>query len=380
MDKTYHLAIDLGATSGRSILATFDGEKVEMTELTRFHYPMLPISGHLFWNLPLIYQEVLKALKTASARVQELGTELSTIGIDTWGCDVAYFYADGSLAGLPYCYRDTHTDSAVDVYTANMPRRDVYARTGIQFMDFNTLFQLHTLRRNSAKVIDNADLILWMPDAVAYMLTGNAVTEYTVASTSQMLNPATGDLDEVLLESIGLPRSKFGPMVRPGVTIGTLTTQIQEATGLGAVPVIAVAGHDTASAVIGVPTPDPNYAYLSCGTWSLLGIESPEAIINDKSFGYNFTNEGGIDGTTRFLKNICGLWIFERVRAELGLQDADISQLAVVQRLHLRHSHQPRRSCLRQSQVDGRGNQGLLCRPRPRGSRVDRRLREGDLP
>lgn len=328
MDKTYHLAIDLGATSGRSILATFDGEKVEMDELTRFHYPMLPVSGHLFWNLPLIYQEVLKALKVAASRVQEAGATLSTIGIDTWGCDVAYFYADGSLAGLPYCYRDTHTEGAVDAYTANVPRREVYARTGIQFMDFNTLFQLDTLRRNGAKVIDNADLILWMPDAVAYMLTGNAVTEYTVASTSQMLNPATGDLDEVLLESIGLPRSKFGPMVQPGVTIGTLTPQIQEASGLGAVPVIAVAGHDTASAVIGVPTPDPNYAYLSCGTWSLLGIESPEAIINDKSFGYNFTNEGGIDGTTRFLKNICGLWIFERVRAELGLQDADISQLA----------------------------------------------------
>ncbi|WP_290098208.1 FGGY family carbohydrate kinase, partial [Duncaniella muris] len=175
----------------------------------------------------------------------------------------------------------------------------VYAKTGIQFMDFNTLFQLHTLRRNGAKVIDSADKILWMPDAVAYMLTGNAVTEYTVASTSEMLNPATGDLDEELLDSVGLSRSKFGPIVQPGHIIGAILRQVQEATGLGEIPVIAVAGHDTASAVIGVPTPDTDYAYLSCGTWSLLGIESPEAIINDKSFGYNFTNEGGIDGTTR---------------------------------------------------------------------------------
>ena len=328
MDKTYHLAIDLGATSGRSILAGYDGDNVVMSELPRFHYPMLPIRGHLFWNLPLIYQEVIKAMKAAAEKLSESGSELSSIGIDTWGCDVAYFYADGSLAGLPYCYRDTHTEGAVDEYSKVISRETVYAKTGIQFMDFNTLFQLHTLRRNGARVIDFADKILWMPDAVAYMLTGNAVTEYTVASTSEMLNPATGDLDEELLDSVGLSRSKFGPIVQPGHIIGTILPQVQEATGLGEIPVIAVAGHDTASAVIGVPTPDTDYAYLSCGTWSLLGIESPEAIINDKSFGYNFTNEGGIDGTTRFLKNICGLWIFERVRAELGLQDADISKLA----------------------------------------------------
>ena len=256
------------------------------------------------------------------------GNTLSSIGIDTWGCDVAYFYADGTIAGLPYCYRDPHTAGAVEEFAKKMPKREVYEKTGIQFMDFNTLFQLDTLRRNGADVLDSCDKILWMPDALAYMLTGNAVTEYTVASTAEMLNPATGDLDTDILKALGLDRSKFGPMVQPGAVIGSITSQVQEATGLGAVPVVAVAGHDTASAVIGVPTPDENYAYLSCGTWSLLGIESPHAIINDRSYELNFTNEGGIDGATRFLKNICGLWIFERVRTEMGLQDADISALA----------------------------------------------------
>lgn len=328
MKPSYHLAVDLGATSGRTILARFDGEKVEMEELTRFRHPLLPIAGHLFWNLPYLYDEILKGLKTAAERLAQPGAELSSVGIDTWGCDVAYFYADGTIAGLPYCYRDTHTEGAVEAFTAKMSREEVYKRTGIQFMDFNTLFQLDTLRRNKAKVIDACDRILWMPDALAYMLTGNAVTEYTVASTAEMLNPSTGDLDEDLLKALDIPRSKFGPMVQPGHRIGVLREDVRRATGLGEIPVVAVAGHDTASAVIGVPTPDKNYAYLSCGTWSLLGIESPEAIINDRSLEYNFTNEGGIDGTTRFLKNICGLWIFERVRSELGLESSDIAELA----------------------------------------------------
>ena len=329
INKTYHLALDLGATSGRSVLASFDGERVEMTELTRFHYPMLPIGGHLFWNLPLIYQEVLGSLREARKRIEASGESLTSVGIDTWGCDVAYFYADGTLAGLPYCYRDPHTTDAVNHYTRHMERGELYGRTGIQFMDFNTLFQLDTLRRDGAAVLDAADKILFMPDALIYMLTGRAVTEFTVASTSQMLNLATGDFDEILLGHLGLSRSKFGPMVKPATVIGGLTGEVMHHTGLGSdVKVIAVAGHDTASAVIGIPTADDSYAYLSCGTWALLGVESPQPNSGSKALEYNFTNEGGIDGTTRLLKNICGMWIFERVREELGLGDADISTLA----------------------------------------------------
>lgn len=330
MKKTYYLAVDLGATSGRTILASYDGEKVDMEELTRFKHPMLPIAGHIFWNLPGLYHEILEGMKAASEKMKAIGGELKSIGIDTWGCDVAYFNADGTIAGLPYCYRDAHTAGAVDKFCEEMPKNEVYGKTGIQFMDFNTLFQLHTLKRNGAAVIKNAAKVLFMPDALAYMLTGNAVTESTVASTSQILNPNTGELDGELLEKLDLTVDKFGKLVNPGAVIGKLTKEVQQFTGLGEVPVVAVAGHDTASAVIAVPTPDPDYAYLSCGTWSLLGIESDKPIITEESFKYNFTNEGGIDGTVRFLKNICGLWVFERCRAELPEAPKDISELVAL--------------------------------------------------
>lgn len=330
MKKTYYLAVDLGATSGRTILASYDGEKVDMEELTRFKHPMLPIAGHIFWNLSGLYHEILEGMKAASEKMKAIGGELKSIGIDTWGCDVAYFNADGTIAGLPYCYRDAHTAGAVDKFCEEMPKNEVYGKTGIQFMDFNTLFQLHTLKRNGAAVIKNAAKVLFMPDALAYMLTGNAVTESTVASTSQILNPNTGELDGELLEKLDLTVDKFGKLVNPGAVIGKLTKEVQQFTGLGEVPVVAVAGHDTASAVIAVPTPDPDYAYLSCGTWSLLGIESDKPIITEESFKYNFTNEGGIDGTVRFLKNICGLWVFERCRAELPEAPKDISELVAL--------------------------------------------------
>ncbi|MDE6479751.1 MAG: rhamnulokinase [Muribaculaceae bacterium] len=332
MTKTYHLAVDLGATSGRTILASFDGQKVDMQEIARYHYPMLPIGSHQYWNLPLIYQHVIESMKKCAEILAEMPEKpsLKTIGIDTWGCDVAYFLKDGSIASLPYCYRDTHTVGAVERFCKEMPKEDVYARTGIQFMDFNTLFQLDTIRRNNPEVLDNADKILFIPDALSYMLTGKAVTERTVASTSQILNPNTGDLNEVLLAKVGLSRDKFGPMIEPGEEIGTLIPRLADLTGLGEVPVVSVAGHDTASAVAAVPTPDKDYAYLSCGTWSLLGIENEGPIITEKSLEYNFTNEGGVDGTIRVLKNITGLWLFERCREEFKNVPSDISELAAL--------------------------------------------------
>ncbi|MDE6193336.1 MAG: rhamnulokinase [Muribaculaceae bacterium] len=335
MTKTYHLAVDLGATSGRTILASFDGEKVEMQEIARYHYPMLPIGDHQYWNLPLIYEHVLESMKKCAGILDTMleQPKLKSIGIDTWGCDVAYFLKDGSIASLPYCYRDSHTVGAVDRFCSeSMPKEEVYAKTGIQFMDFNTLFQLDTIRRNNPEVLDNADKILFMPDALSYMLTGKAVTERTVASTSQILNPNTGDLDEVLLAKVGLPRTKFGPMIEPGEEIGTLLPRLAELTGLGEVPVVAVAGHDTASAVAAVPTPDKDYAYLSCGTWSLLGIENKVPIITEKSLEYNFTNEGGVDNTIRVLKNITGLWLFERCREEFKDAPTDIAELVALYR------------------------------------------------
>lgn len=324
MELKHFLAVDLGATSGRTVLSAFDGERVTMREFTRFKNPQLPLTGHIYWDLPHLFNEVLTALR----KVAEEGIRLTSIGIDTWGCDFALFGPDGQLLGLPYCYRDPHTDGAVERFFQNyMPARELYQRTGIQFMPFNSLFQLETLRRNGCTALRQADKILFVPDALTYMLTGQAVCEQTVLSTSQMLNPATGDLDEELLGALGLRRNQFGPLVQPGHQAGTLTPQVQTATGLGPVPVVCVAGHDTASAVTAVTAEDQDFAYLSCGTWSLLGIESPHPIINDESFRHNFTNEGGLDGTTRFLKNICGLWLLENCRREFRDVPADVNEL-----------------------------------------------------
>lgn len=295
-----------------------------MQEWTRFSNPQVPISGHIFWDIPHLHNEILTALR----KVAQAGITLTSIGIDTWGVDFAFFGRDGQLLGLPYCYRDSHTDGAVErFFQEYMPARELYQRTGIQFMAFNTLFQLETLRRNGCSALDVADRILFIPDALAYMLTGEAVCEQTILSTSQMLNPRTGNIDEGLLSMLHLHRSQFGTLVQPGTIIGTLSPQVQTVTGLGAVPVVSVAGHDTASAVAAVPAEDGEYAYLSCGTWSLLGIESPHPIITDESFRHNFTNEGGLDGTTRFLKNICGLWLFENCRKEFKDVPADVNEL-----------------------------------------------------
>ena len=212
-------------------------------------------------------------------------------------------------------------------YFRHISKEKVYEKTGIQFMPFNALFQLFTMHQHGDSALEAADKILFIPDALMYMLTGEAVCEYTILSTSQLLDPRTKRIDPELLDVIGLKESQFGRYVNPGEVVGTLTPEVQKLTGLGAVPVVAVAGHDTAAAVAAVPASDEHFAYLSCGTWSLLGIETQEAIINQKSFDYNFTNEGGIEGTTRFLKNICGMWLLERCRQEWTDAPADINQL-----------------------------------------------------
>ncbi len=326
MHSTYYLSIDLGATSGRTIVAKYDGERVEMSELTRFETTQIHRDGHVFWDLPHLHEEILLALQ----KVKTEGITLTSIGVDTWGCDVAFFGKDGKLIGLPYCYRDPHTDGAMERYFAEcMPSQELYERTGIQFMPFNTLFQLDTIRRENKDAFAKADKVLFIPDALVYMLTGEAVMEQTVASTSQMLNPQTGDLDTKILASIGMKRERFGRLVKPGERVGVLSRKVQGMTGLGPVPVVAVGSHDTASAVAAIPAEDGNYAYLSCGTWSLLGIESPTPIINEASFRHNFTNEGGLDGTIRFLKNITGLWLMEQCRKEWteGQVPTDVNEL-----------------------------------------------------
>lgn len=312
MKNKHFFAVDLGATSGRTIVGGLSDGKIALEELSRFDNNLIEVNGHFYWDIYALYFEIIKGLKIARQR----NIEISSIGIDTWGVDFVCVAEDGSVS-QPLAYRDPHTFDAMDDYLGKvMSREDVYDVTGIQFMNFNSIFQLHAMRRACNSALKNARKILFIPDALSYMLTGKMVCEYTIASTGQLLDPRTKRLDDRLLESLGLTQSHFGKMVNPGDVIGTLTPGVQKMTGLGDVPVIAVAGHDTGSAVAAVPAKNERFAYLSSGTWSLMGIETKNAIINKVSYERNFTNEGGIEGTTRFLKNICGMWLYERCRKE----------------------------------------------------------------
>lgn len=325
MKQRQYLAVDLGATSGRTTLATFDGSNISLRELTRFANPMVPIAGHIHWNIVELYNQILSAL----ALVHKQGIELDSIGIDTWGCDVAYFGAKGNLISLPYCYRGSHTEGAMEAYFERMPAAELYNRSGIQFMPFNTIFQLDAINRLGLVKVADVDKILFIPDALNYMLTGVAATEYSVATTGQIVDAQSKRLDEKVLSVAGIRKEQFGQFITPGTVLGELTEQNKHHTGITKAKVIAVAGHDTASAVAAVPV-GPEAAYLSCGTWSLMGIKTESPIITEQSFAENFTNEGGVDGTIRFLKNICGLWLFERCRAEFTDAPKDVAELVAL--------------------------------------------------
>lgn len=312
-NKKYFFAVDLGATSGRTIIGTLDDNRFNLEELTRFDNNLIQTGGHFYWDIYALYFEIIKGLKIAAQRQ----IEISSIGIDTWGVDFVFIGEDGAILRNPVAYRDPHTFGVMEKFFENeVDKKTVYDITGIQFMNFNSIFQLYAMKLNDDSALKNAKKILFVPDALSYMLTGEAVCEYTIVSTSELLDPRTKEIDPTLLNALGLERSQFGRMITPGTQIGVLTEEVQQMTGLGAIPVIAVAGHDTGSAVAAVPAKDEKFAYLSSGTWSLMGIETKDAIINERSYDLNFTNEGGIEGTTRFLKNICGMWLYERCRKE----------------------------------------------------------------
>ena len=314
MDQNkYFFAVDLGATSGRTIIGSIDKGQLHLDEVTRFPNNLIEQGGHFYWDIYALYFEIIRGLKEVAQR----GLEITSIGIDTWGVDFVMIGDDNAILRNPRAYRDPITFDAMDDYLQHIiSRKEVYDITGIQLMNFNSIFQLYAMRQEGNAALKYAKKILFVPDALSWMLTGNEVCEYTIASTSQLLDPRTKQLDERLLGSIGLTRSAFGEIVFPGTRIGILSEEVQKMTGLDAIPVIAVAGHDTGSAVAAVPAKNEQFAYLSSGTWSLMGIETKDAIINDLSYERNFTNEGGIEGTTRFLKNICGMWLYERCRKE----------------------------------------------------------------
>lgn len=303
-----YLAVDLGATSGRTILGQLDADgKLTMTELTRFPNAMMPLNGHLHWNIYSLFQEVKRGLAEAA----KFGVEIESVGIDTWGVDYVCVGPDGNFIGLPYAYRDVQTIGADGRFFENvMSASELYRHTGIQHMGFNSVFQLNEHRNDFSHV--HASRFVFLPDALAYMLTGNIVTEYTIASTGSVVNASTRQLDVEVLAAAGTEPSKFGPMVESGHVVGVLKDDIAAETGIKKIKVVSVAGHDTASAVAAIPAEDRNFAYLSSGTWSLMGVETDSPKINETTEKFNITNEGGVEGTIRLLKNITGMWIVEQ--------------------------------------------------------------------
>jgi rhamnulokinase len=313
MKSRLFLAFDLGAESGRTVLGRLSEGRILTRELTRFPNSPVHILGHQHWNVYYLFEEVKKGLKTGLA---EAGRQPESLAVDTWGVDFGLVAEDGTILGLPYAYRDPRTRGAMEEFFERLPREEIYERTGVQFMPFNSLFQLFAARRDSPTILESARTLLFMPDLMTFLLTGKKTTEFTIASTSQLLNLRLRTWDETLLSALGLTSRIMPDVLTPGTTIGNLLPSVVEETGLQETPVIATAGHDTAAAVAAVPAAGDNWAYISSGTWSLLGVELRSPLISPQTLAANFTNEGGVAGTIRFLKNITGLWLLQQCRKE----------------------------------------------------------------
>ena len=321
--KHYVCAVDFGATSGRMIIARINEQGLlETEEVRRFPNAIQQKDhdGKFYWNMTALIGEVTAGLQALAMRPD---IHIDSIGVDTWGVDIVFVDAEGKMIEEPRAYRDPYSIPAMEEYIERVGRENIYQKTGIQFLNFNTLFQLYACHREQFAPFCRASQYLFIPDYVSFALTGKAVCEYTILSTSQFLDPRTKQIDAELIEAAGADIRKFPPVVFPGTVIGNLKPEVVDF-GYD-IPVIAIAGHDTGSAVAAVPAKDEKFAYLSCGTWSLMGIESRDAIINARSSELNFTNEGGIEGTTRFLKNITGMWILEQCRKEWKAQGKDYS-------------------------------------------------------
>ncbi|MFO7650734.1 MAG: rhamnulokinase family protein [bacterium] len=300
------LAFDLGASGGRAVLGALDRGRLRLAELHRFANGPIRRKGHLYWDTDRLFGEVLRALKLCARR----GTRLNGIGVDAWGVDFALLDAKGQPLGLPFSYRDPHTGPAFRALLRSAEPGDIYRRTGIQFLPINTLYQLAALA--GSHDLESARSLLFIPDYFSFRLCGRAATERTVASTSQLLD-LRGRWSGPMLALAGVPRSLLPPLVPTGSTLGPLLPSLQKSTGLGPVPVIATAGHDTASAIAAVPAEGTDWAYISCGTWSLVGVETLRPCTSAAALRANFTNEAGVGHRFRLLKNVTGLWLVQRL-------------------------------------------------------------------
>jgi len=303
------VAIDLGAESGRVIV----GDVSKMEIIYRFPNNFVRVKDSIFWDILGIFNEIKRGLKEA---FKKYPNQIISIGIDTWGVDHVLLDNDGDLLGNPYHYRDKRTDNIMEEVFRIIPKKEIFTETGIQFMQLNTIYQLYSFARKKPQIFENTKYFLTIPDLLNYWLTGIIKNEYSIATTTQLYNPIKKDWSTKILNKLGFKKEIFGEIIMPGIKIGKLLPAVAREIGADSeVMVVAPACHDTGSAVAAVPVEDNiNYAYISSGTWSLLGIETPKPIINDMSFKYNFTNEGSADGGFRFLKNITGFWIIQECK------------------------------------------------------------------
>lgn len=305
------LAFDLGAESGRAVVGGFDGTRLRLEDVHRFASRSVRVLDTLYWDALALFSELKQGLTMAS---RAHGGQFAGIGIATWGVDFGLLGRNDVLLGAPRHYRDHGNDGMLEAAFEIVPSERIFDRTGIQFMQINTLYQLLALKRSGSPLLEAAQTMLMMPDLLNFWFTGVKTTEFSIASTSQMVDPRTRSWATDLIEEMGLPTHLLTEIVQPGTVIGNLRADIATETGCNTAPVIAPGEHDTASAVVAVPASTPDYAYISSGTWSLMGIETLEPRISDETRGYNFTNEGGACGTIRLLKNIMGLWLVQECR------------------------------------------------------------------
>lgn len=315
MGKIYKfLAFDFGASSGRAMLAKFDGEKIVLEEKHRFSNDPVTVNGGMYWDVLRLFHEVKQGiLKCANSGDRDI----DAIGIDTWGVDYGLLDKNGKLLGNPHHYRDTRTDGMYEKAFSIVPKEEIFKSTGIAFNWFNTIYQLLSEKLTEDAGLENAKTLLFMPDLFNYFLTGEKKCEYTIASTSQMLDPEKRVWATELLKKMGLPTDIFADMIYPGEKVGLLKEELAEELGVARIPIVAVASHDTGSAVVSVPAQkNKDYIYISSGTWSLMGVELDEPMVTKDAMAHNFTNEGGAESKIRFLKNIMGLWLIQESRRQ----------------------------------------------------------------
>ena len=322
MSPKRFLACDLGAESGRVMLGTIADDALKLEELHRFPNEPVPLPTGLYWDMLRLFHEILNGLRVAG-RLRRLPVD--GIGIDTWGVDFGLLGADGALVDNPRHYRDSRNNGMLEKTFAVVPRAQIFAETGVQFMQINSLYQLHAMALANSGTLERAATLLFIPDLLNYWLTGEKKAEVTIASTSQFYDPAKKTWASGMLEKLGIPTAMLPQIVAPGLELGPLLDHVGDYTGLGPVTVYASAGHDTAAAVAAVPAQDSDFCYISSGTWSLMGVELDAPLINSQTLALNFTNEAGVAGTTRLLKNIAGLWLLQECRRAWALTGTEYS-------------------------------------------------------